>query len=199
MAREITWSWHTEVGHWNTSYNAARIGDFLNFLSIYKDIFFRRTNDGRIKFILAKSPQAGWAAYTRGFNCRINVDYNFNIGVMKDVLCAYVACHEFGHMVLPQGVGGDAHSKSLGLMHPNCNMPLGNLYEADYPWFNAYAWKPGLKKKPHQEPGRMKAMFAPKLATGLALETTVLPTFGCDHEPIKRSWYDVRPQSWLVP
>jgi hypothetical protein len=199
MAREITWSWHTEVGHWNTSFNATRIGDYLNFLGNYKDIYFKRNDNGRIKFILAKSPNSGWAAWTSGFICRINVDYNFNISAMKDVLCAYVTCHEFGHMVLPGGVGGDVHSKTLGLMHPNCNMPAGNLYEADYPWFNAYPWKPGLKYKPHQEPGRMKAAFAPKLAAGLELETMVLPMFGCNHEPVKRPWYDIRPQSWLVP
>jgi hypothetical protein len=199
MARKITWSLGTEVNQ-ASSFNTKIIGPALNFLGNYWDIYFEWVmTGGRINFILAKSPQAGWAAFTKGFTCRINVDYNFNIGSTKDVLCAYVIAHEFGHMVLPNGVAGNVHSKTLGLMHPNCNMPAGNLYEADYPWFNAYPWKPGLKAKPHQEPGRMKAAFMPKTVGAHDLEAMPLPTFGCNHEPVKRPWYDVRPQSWLVP
>jgi len=199
MARKITWSLGTEVGNRNTSFNTKIIGPALNFLGNYWDIYFEyEFTGGRINFILAKSPNPGWAAYTSGFNCRINVDYNFNVGPMKDVLCAYVICHEFGHMVLPKGIYGDVHSKKEGLMHPNCKMPLGNLYEADYPWFDAYKRKPGAKR-PHQEPGRMKAAFAPKTITAQDADMMVLPTFGCNHEPIKRPWYDVRPNSWLIP
>jgi len=198
MARRITVSLGTEVNQ-KSSFNTKVLIPALNFLGNYWDIYFEhQLTGGRINFIFAKSPNAGWAAWTSGFTCRINVDYNFNIGAMKDVLCAYVGCHEFGHMVLPKGVGGNVHSKTLGLMNPNANMPAGNLYEADYPWFNAYPWKPGLKYKPHQEPGRLKAMFASKIVTA-PMEQMLLPTFGCNHEPVKRPWYDIRPQSWLVP
>jgi len=33
MPKEITWSLHSETGNWNTSFNTARIGDYLNFLN----------------------------------------------------------------------------------------------------------------------------------------------------------------------
>lgn len=184
MARQITWSFHTETGNWNTSYNAGRIGDYLNFLGRYWDIRFDRNNNGRIKFILARTSNLDWAAWTRGFECRINVNYNFNVGPTKEALCAYVACHEFGHMVRPQGVNGNVHSTQLGLMSPNCNMPAGNLYQADYPWFDAYPRKPG-SKRPHEEPGLMKRTFVPS-ASATALDDMQVQSieFGCSHNEV---------------
>jgi hypothetical protein len=196
MARQITWSLHTETGNWNTSFNAGRIGDYLNFLGNYWDIAFTRNNGGRIKFILSRTNRPDWAAWTSGFECRINVNFNFNVGATKEALCAYVACHEFGHMVRPQGVNGNVHSTQLGLMSPNCNMPNGNMYQADYPWFDAYPRRPG-SKRPHEEPGRMKAAFVPASVSYSASESAV--SFGCKHTAKKRPWWDIRPESWLLP
>lgn len=206
MVKIITWSLHTEVGHWNTSYLLHRIGDYLNYLANYKDIYFTRTNNGRIKFILSASHSLQTAAWTnRSFECRINSRFNFGVGLPREYYCAQVACHEFGHMALPNGVGGNVHSTKTGLMHPGCWMATGNLEESDYPWFSAYPWRSFAGFKfPHQEPGRMKQTFMPGVkameadaeleATGIELK------FGCDHQPgPKRPWYDIRPERWVVP
>lgn len=201
MAREITYSWHSEVGHGRTNFKAERIGDYLNFLGRYWDISFRPVNGGgRIKFILSNL-KSSWAAATRGFECRISSSKNWaDAGeIYRDMICAKVCCHEFGHMVLQ----GNIHTGTPGLMDTSASMPTGNLVPSDYRWFDAYPRKPG-SKRPHEEPNAMRRAFIPgfqsvSAQSDQAFELDSTLTFGCDHEPVKRPWYDFRPQSWVRP
>ena len=189
MPRQITWSLHSETGNWNTSFNAGRITDFLNFLGLYWDInFVRVSNGGRIRYILARSPNPTWAAWTRGFDCRINAAYNFNVGAVRDLYCAQIAIHEFGHMA-----GGSSHSSVPGLMSTNANVQNGNLSATDYRWFDGYPRKPG-SKRPHEEPNRLRNTFYTPVAG--VMEATPEAEFGCH---AARPWYDFRPQSWIRP
>lgn len=191
MPRQITWSFHSETGGWATSFNAGSITDYLNFLGIYWDINFVRVNSGgRIKYILARSPNPAWAAWTRGFDCRINAAYNFAVGPTSDLLCAYIAIHEFGHMA-----GGSSHAQ-IGLMSPNANVQNGNLSPTDYRWFDAYPRKPG-SKRPHEEPGRLRNTFYAPRASEMVAESVPEPEFGC--HAMQRPWYDFRHQSWVKP
>ena len=181
MAREITWSLHTETGNWNTSFNTARITDFLNYLGLYWDINFTRNNNGRIRYTLARSPNPNWVAWTKGFNCRINVaqDFNWAGANNRDMVCAKVACHEFGHMVRQ----GNIHSATPGLMDTSATMPTGNLVQTDYPWFDAYPRKAG-SLRPHEEPNRMRRTFIPGF-TGTGEPESIAMNFGCGH---KATW-----------
>ena len=184
MTRQITWSLHSENGRWDTSFNVARISDYLNFLGRYWDIAFSRNNDGRIKYYIANQANPNIAASTSGFICRINYAYNFNVAgaINRDMLCAKVACHEFGHMCR----SGGAHAGSPGLMDPNASMPTGNLAPVDYWWFDVYPRKAGALR-PHEEPNAMRRAFIPGFtASALASSGDDSLEFGCTHSP---SWY----------
>ena len=191
MPRQITWSLHTETGNNNTSFSTATITPALNFLGNYWDInFVYVPNNGRIKYILARSPNPIWAAWTRGFECRINAAYNFNVGAVRVLFCAQIAIHEFGHMA-----GGSSHSSVPGLMSTNANVQNGNLSASDYRWFDGYPRKPG-SKRPHEEPNRLRNTFYTPAVAGIE-EATPEAEFGC--HVMKRPWYDIRPDSWMKP
>ena len=198
MTRQITVSWHP--GRFQSNFNAKRLLDYLNFLGRYWDINFVWANgNGRIRFTL-ENINPGWAAVTRGFDCRISASKNWADQGQQflDMLCAKVACHEFGHMVRQ----GNIHSSTPGLMDTNASMPTGNLVPADYAWFNAYSRKPGAKQ-PHEEPNAMRRALIPGFQSTVefhsAFELDGTLQFGCQHLPAKRPWYDLRPESWVRP
>lgn len=192
MPRQITWSYHTETGSTNTSFNTKMINPALNFLGNYWDInFVWVPTNGRIKYILARSPNPTWAAWTNGMVCRINAAYNFAVGPTSNLFCAHITMHEFGHMC-----GGGSHSSVPGLMSTNANVQNGNLSPSDYRWFDVYPRKPG-SKRPHEEPNRLRNAFYTPTNNVMAVEETPEAEFGC--HVMKRPWYDIRPASWLRP
>lgn len=201
MARDITWSLHSETGNWLTSYNLGRIGDYLNYLGNYWDIKFTRNNNGRIKFILARSPNPNWAGWTNGFTSRINNAFNFNVAgtVNRDMICAKLACHEFGHMCRP----GGSHAGTPSLMDVSATMPTGNLSQVDYWWFDVYSRKPGALR-PHEEPNRMRKTFIPGFVSAASPMVNTVSDhsrdslgFGCNHSA---PWYKkLIPSGWIKP
>lgn len=74
------------------------------------------------------------------------------------------------------------------------NVQNGNLSPSDYRWFDVYPRKAG-SKRPHEEPNRLRNTFYTPVAS--AMESAPEAEFGC--HVAKRSWYDFRPDSWLIP
>ena len=154
--RVITWGLATQQGvRYNPTYPFEEMQAYLDFMTQYKQISFKRVNDftsARIKFLNMPLARNTMQTDIAQRICKISSTFNFR---RNSFACCGLTCHEFFHMA-----GGRDHLVSPHLMSPDGGS-VGNFTEADYAYLKVYPDK--SSRRPWLEPNAMRDAFAPKV------------------------------------
>ena len=154
--RVITWGLATQRGvRYNSTYPFEEMQAYLDFMTEYKQISFKRVNDynsARIKFLNMPIGKNAMQTDIANRICKISSSFNFG---RNSYWCARATCHEFMHMA-----GGKNHIANPHVMAADGGS-VGNFTEADYAYLKVYADK--SSRRPWLEPHAMRDAFASKV------------------------------------
>lgn len=146
--REITYvvGLLNNASRYNGTFLDGRIQVYLDFLSRYFPIRFKRINDPRIAryriyFGAVSNPR--YAAVTSASERRTTINQSFNFG-RNDHYCARVLIHEFGHCLNTSFV----HLKGTFDVMSETAGTAGNLTENDCKYFYAKAYGYAGSRRP---------------------------------------------------
>ena len=174
--RVITWGLATQKGvAYNPTYPFDELQAYLDFITEYKQISFKRVKDyysARIKFL--NMPLARNTMQTDIANriCKISSTFNFR---RNSFACCGLTCHEFFHMA-----GGSNHLAQPHLMAADGGA-VGNFTEADYAYLKVYPDK--SSRRPWLERNAMRDAFASKVK---AFGSVSMPKFKCCFENVQK-------------
>jgi hypothetical protein len=148
MAKQITWSYHTEYGNGyiNPTYTWKNLQAILNFVGEYWDNNYVQVaaGKGRVQFIQSRtqiSTPGAWMWTRSGFKTYISPVVNYG---KNQYLCAKTTMHEMFHWVNMGHLGG-----TVPLMTPNGGT-CHNITQQDAPYMSPYTWR--SNRRPWLEP-----------------------------------------------
>lgn len=170
MARQITWSYHTEYtnGYVNPTYTWRALQSIFDFVSEYLDIQYVNVppGKGRVQIIQSRtqiSTPGAWMWTKPGFKTYISPVVNYG---KNSYLCAKTTIHEMFHWVNMGHLGG-----TVALMTPNGGT-CHNITQQDAPYMAPYAWR--SDRRPWNEPELLLQRFPYAAMAGAVLPTNRL-------------------------